>query len=269
LLKLATCFAERTQERSFRAAGGGSMAMPEEDPPPGVPEWVVTYGDMMSLLLTFFIMLVSLSEVAGNKKYLQVLESLQKGIGYRAGKVSPPGSNFPLNSMVEKLYQLGAHSEEGKGRGGVKTPQSVEGDDAKVLMQRHGKPIPAGPPVQFENGSAELSPEARRKLEAIAKSLSGKPNKIEIRGHTSSLPLPAGSPYASHFALSYARAHAAFEYLANLPTFGIERERMRLICVVDHEPPEVVSGSQTARVDRVEIVVLDTFTDEYVGPIQK
>ncbi|MBL4886213.1 MAG: flagellar motor protein MotB, partial [Planctomycetaceae bacterium] len=35
----------------------------DDDEPPGVPEWVVTYGDMMSLLLTFFIMLVSLSEV--------------------------------------------------------------------------------------------------------------------------------------------------------------------------------------------------------------
>ena len=35
----------------------------EEDPPAGVPEWVVTYGDMMSLLLTFFIMLVSMSKI--------------------------------------------------------------------------------------------------------------------------------------------------------------------------------------------------------------
>ncbi|MCA9240906.1 MAG: flagellar motor protein MotB, partial [Planctomycetales bacterium] len=32
----------------------------EEEPPPGIPEWVVTFGDMMSLLLTFFIMLVSM-----------------------------------------------------------------------------------------------------------------------------------------------------------------------------------------------------------------
>ena len=39
----------------------------EEDAPPGVPEWVVTYGDMMSLLLTFFIMLVSLSEIVAEK----------------------------------------------------------------------------------------------------------------------------------------------------------------------------------------------------------
>ena len=39
------------------------MSQPEEDSVPGVPEWVVTYGDMMSLLLTFFIMLVSMSQL--------------------------------------------------------------------------------------------------------------------------------------------------------------------------------------------------------------
>ena len=45
----------------------------EDDGPPGVPEWVVTYGDMMSLLLTFFIMLVSLSEVVADQKYRAIL----------------------------------------------------------------------------------------------------------------------------------------------------------------------------------------------------
>lgn len=242
------------------------MALPEDDPPPGVPEWVVTYGDMMSLLLTFFIMLVSLSEVAGNKKYLQVLESLQKGIGYRSGPVSPPGNNFPLNSMVEKLTKLGSHSDSEKGKGGVKTPQSVQGDDARVYMQRHGKPIPAGPPLQFEPLSAELTDEARRKLEAIATSLSGKPNKIEIRGHTSSASLPSGSEFQDHFALSYARARRVFDVLASHPMYAVERNRMRIIAVADHEPPELATGAQAARADRVEIVVLDTFTDEYVGP---
>lgn len=242
------------------------MALPEDDPPPGVPEWVVTYGDMMSLLLTFFIMLVSLSEVAGNKKFLQVLESLQQGIGYRSGPLSPPGTNFPLNSMVEKLSQLGSHSDTEKGRGGVKTPQSVQGEDARVYMHRHGKPIPAGPALQFDPFSAELTDETLRKLDVMATSLSGKPNKIEIRGHTSSVPLPDGSTYADLFSLSYARARAVFDILATHPKFPVEKDRMRLVAVADHEPPETASGAQAFRADRVEIVVLDTFTEEYIGP---
>ena len=46
------------------------MAMDQEDDGGGgIPEWVVTFGDMMSLLLTFFIMLVSLSEIKEEQKY--------------------------------------------------------------------------------------------------------------------------------------------------------------------------------------------------------
>ncbi len=239
------------------------MALPEDDPPPGVPEWVVTYGDMMSLLLTFFIMLVSLSEVAGDKKFLQVLESLQQGIGYRAGRIAPPGKNFPVNSMIEKLKTLGAHTEDSQGRGGVKTPQSVEGEDKRVFMPRHGKPIPAGPLVLFDQPNADLSPDAERRLKSIAESLSGKPNKIEVRGHTSSAPLPDGSPYADRFELSYARARAASNLLA---AHGVERERMRVVAAADNEPPESASDVQTASTDRVEVVVLDAFSAEYVGP---
>ena len=43
--------------------------MVEEEEEVGIPEWVVTFGDMMSLLLTFFIMLVSLSEIKEEEKY--------------------------------------------------------------------------------------------------------------------------------------------------------------------------------------------------------
>jgi len=66
----------------------------EEDDAPGVPEWVVTYGDMMSLLLTFFIMLVSLSEIVNDEKYRSILESIQKYTGYRTGPVFSSGENI-------------------------------------------------------------------------------------------------------------------------------------------------------------------------------
>src|SRR5690606_21337153 len=60
------------------------LAAMDDDAPPGVAEWVVTYGDMMSLLLTFFIMLVSMSEVKEDEKYRAVMEALQHYLGYRA-----------------------------------------------------------------------------------------------------------------------------------------------------------------------------------------
>jgi chemotaxis protein MotB len=67
-----------------------------DDETPGVPEWVVTYGDMMSLLLTFFIMLVSLSDVKADAKYRAILESLQKYTGYRTSPITPPGKELSV-----------------------------------------------------------------------------------------------------------------------------------------------------------------------------
>ena len=57
------------------------MAIAEEEKA-GVPEWVVTFGDMMSLLLTFFIMLVSMSEIKEEKRYQAMVESLRKRFGH-------------------------------------------------------------------------------------------------------------------------------------------------------------------------------------------
>ena len=66
------------------------MGMPEDEGDAGgIPEWVVTFGDMMSLLLTFFIMLVSLSEVVADQKYRAILDALQQYLGYRTAPASP------------------------------------------------------------------------------------------------------------------------------------------------------------------------------------
>ena len=56
--------------------------MNDEPEEMGIPEWVVTFGDMMSLLLTFFIMLVSLSEIKDDETYQKLVDSVQREFGY-------------------------------------------------------------------------------------------------------------------------------------------------------------------------------------------
>ena len=56
----------------------------EDDGAPGVPEWVVTYGDMMSLLLTFFIMLVCLCAIVNDEKFRAILDCIVNYTGYRS-----------------------------------------------------------------------------------------------------------------------------------------------------------------------------------------
>ena len=190
----------------------------EDDAPPGVPEWVVTYGDMMSLLLTFFIMLVSLSEVVAEKKYRAILEALQEYGAYAAGSPAPPGKNFPANSLMEKLETLGSYTNEEDGRGGVKRP-GVKGESLRVKRTREGTPQQVGEPILFEPGASAFKPSQENNLLLIAAELAGKPNKIAIRGHAVST-LRHIEPDAEHeefkrrMVLSYERARAVWSFCA-------------------------------------------------------
>ena len=177
----------------------------EDDGPPGVPEWVVTYGDMMSLLLTFFIMLVSLSEIVNDEKYRAILESIQKYTGYRTGPVSPPGKHFPMNSLVKQMSMLGSYTNTAeRGRGGVKT-RGIVGSNIRIFRSREGVPVKVGKSLHYDQTEIDLNPQRKQELDQIIPELAGKPNKIELRSHTSIDPLPADSPIQDKLVLTYDR----------------------------------------------------------------
>ncbi|MHC4990575.1 MAG: flagellar motor protein MotB, partial [Planctomycetota bacterium] len=51
----------------------------------GAPEWIVTFGDMMSLLLTFFILLQMFSEMKRDHEYQRVVTAIKEAFGYSGG----------------------------------------------------------------------------------------------------------------------------------------------------------------------------------------
>jgi chemotaxis protein MotB len=232
-----------------------------DDESAGVPEWVVTYGDMMSLLLTFFIMLVSLSEVVAEKKYRAILDAMQKYVGYRSTQISPPGKHFPLNAMLVDLNSLGSFSDKEDGRGGVRS-ESVAGQDMRVFRTREGRAARLGEWILFKPGRVKLSQQARDELKTIAEDLAGKPNKIEIRAHTSSKPLPENSEFSDKVVLTYERGRNIAAYLQ---VIGVAPDRIRITAAgdVDPLPPDEAAPHLE---ERAELLVLDTFVDEYVGP---
>lgn len=235
----------------------------EDDGTAGVPEWVVTYGDMMSLLLTFFIMLVSLSEVQADKKYRAILDALQQYVGYRNGPAAPPDKNFPLNGVIEQVApMLGSFTNDDDGTGGVKT-QAVEGNDLRVFRSREGLSRRVGEPVVFAPGDAGLTESAKQQLVEIAEHLAGKPNKIEIRAHAAPEPLPDASPYRDKIALTYERARNILLFLL---AEGIEPDRLRITAASDIEPLPVTAEHLAVEMDRAEILIADVFVSEYVGP---
>jgi len=229
----------------------------EDDAPPGVPEWVVTYGDMMSLLLTFFIMLVSLSEVVADQKYRAIMEALQQYTGYNTSHLAPPGKNFPLNSLLTKLEMLGSYTNDDNGKGGVKT-ESVEGTDVRILRTREGTPRMVGRPIFFKPGTTDFADNAESEIKTIAKTLAGKPNKIEIRGHTR-----PETDASAKIEICYQRSRKVWLLLKQE---GIVLDRMRISAASDNEPVKGSGDRLLEQDDRAEVYILDAYIDAYIGP---
>ncbi|OHB67125.1 MAG: flagellar motor protein MotB [Planctomycetes bacterium RBG_13_63_9] len=238
------------------------MATVEEEPEAGVPEWVVTFGDMMSLLLTFFIMLFSMSEIKEKELYQAMMEAMRRRFGYQQSTASMmPGPTKPRNSLMAELASLGRALREHTLDGGDRVHAPV-GDYPRVQSIQKGDHTTRGGVVFFAEGSAELTEKSKQILHTVAEVIGGKAQKIEIRGHTSTKPLSADSPFKDHWDLAYARCRSVKDYLVKL---GIDPKRIRLDVAADNEPrhttPDPLLLKQNAR---VEIFMLDEITRE--GP---
>ncbi len=226
----------------------------------GIPEWVVTFGDMMSLLLTFFIMLVSLSEIKQEEKYQALLESIRRQFGFSSALLSmAPGEHKPRNSRLPNLASLGRALRANTMRGGdrVKAPQ---GENPRVQVVRYGERTTIGTVVYFRPGSAELDRKAQDKLKLLAPQLSGKPQRVEIRGHA----LPVASDDEDSWNLAYQRAKNVLEFLQQQ---GLEPYRVRISVAGRFEPSQMKEARKNPALhERVEVFLLDELVTEPAAP---
>ena len=235
----------------------------EEDEAIAIPEWVVTFGDMMSLLLTFFIMLVSLSEIKQDDMYQAMVESMRKQFGHdRSAASLSPGDSTPRTAAIARLASMGRSMRAHLMKGGDKT-KAPTGENPQVRMIRPGNAVNTGTVVFFEARNAKLSEQNYRDLQLEAAQLDGKAQKIEIRGHTSRQPVHPDDPFEDNWELAYRRARSVADYLISL---GISRERIRVSAAAEHEPLHAGADPvQLKRNPRVEVFLLD----ELVTPVQQ
>lgn len=238
------------------------MAFVQEEEQAGVPDWVVTFGDMMSLLLTFFVLLFSMSEVKHDES-VALIEAMrhQFGIGDSAMSLMPSRTS-PINVAVARLASAGRAQRITTISSGDKV-KAPAGDQRRVRAIRPGKDTVQGGVVGFAESSGELAGEALRAIEAAAEVVKGKPQKIEVRGHTSSRPLPPDSPYRSQWDLAYTRAFKVKEELIRL---GVKENRIRLSLAAENEPRYISPSEELRRQNaRVEIYLLNELTTDLEG----
>jgi len=235
----------------------------DEDEAPGVPEWVVTFGDMMSLLLTFFIMLVSLSEIKQVEKYQALVESIKKQLGHDASLVSMvPGQAKPRNSMVQQVANLARAKRKDLMKGGAK-PKAPVGENRLVQIIRPGNRTSEGTTVFFDELSVVLSEDEKERLRVQAAKMKGKPQQIEVCGHVSQRPIPPGTKFngqlvRDHMDFAYQRARTVAEFVQNDPALKIAPHRIRIKIASYYEPWHTgIDPELMKRNSRVDFFLLD------------
>lgn len=160
----------------------------------GAPGWVVTFGDMISLLLTFFIMLVAYSRIRDNPGYQAARKSIQSTLGVSSPRTPP--DHAPLSTLESTLRELVEHGGE-EARTAAGATAGLPGNDISVTLQRPPLPVPAGPALQFPFSREFHSLPAWTSANELAlqeslPTIQGKPQRVEIRCLTPSNDSPNG-----------------------------------------------------------------------------
>jgi chemotaxis protein MotB len=237
--------------------------MNDEPAPIMIPEWVVTFGDMMSLLLTFFIMLVSMSEIKQEDKFQALVDSMREQFGYTLSPDSlAPGDVKARTSAFSVMSTMGRAKKKNTAKGGVPEKAPV-GEEPMVRIIRPGRVTAIGSVIFFSPASAELDNAAKKALDITAEEFRGKPQKIEVRGHCAAEITARTAGTNTGITLAYDRAIAVMEYLSQekeIPT-----SRFRVSTAGDSEPLIVGDANAVSRNSRVELFLLDETVDALRG----
>lgn len=240
-----------------------------KEPPPknevieeGAPAWVVTFGDLMSLLLCFFVLLLSFSEM-DRQKYKEVAGSLAQAFGVqRKEKVtqSPRGQRIVARAFDKA--KLATREREKIGRQltkeiqtrfkGLKDLVKVEVGEKKITIRMMGE-------TAFDSGRAYLRKAMLPLLKKIASVLKDSKGEIIISGHTDNVPV-AGR-FRSNLHLSAERAVKVGEYLSK--EGQIDPHRISTVGYGEYRPlksNETEEGRRKNR--RVEIVLKSPSSDD-------
>ena len=241
------------------------VIQPQKTEEEGAPAWVVTFGDLMSLLLCFFVLLLSFSEM-DRAKYKEVMGSLAKAFGVqRKTKAfqTPKGVKMIARDFDQPLIPTREREEFAENQErqevGQKLKKEIETrfQDSKDMIQVEvgaGKvTIRLMGETAFDSGRANIKLKLRPLLLKIGSVLQETKGDVIIAGHTDNIPVQGGR-YESNLKLSIARAAAVAEFL--LDKSMIEPQRVSTMGFGKYRPIESNRTPQgRKRNRRVEIIL--------------
>lgn len=264
----------------------------QEDDSPGIPAWVMTFADLMSLLMCFFVLLLSFSEIDA-QKFKQIAGELSAAFGVQREVpaleipmgTSPifdkfsPGKPEPtpvdsvrqqtteqdpkletlreeLEADVQKQVQDTTKEQIDTSMDALRDVLENELAQGRLQLENDRKRIiiRVEEKDSFPSGSAEMTPEFQDMLDRIATVLAELPGEITIEGHTDNIPINT-SRFQSNWDLSAARASSVANALLYNET--IKPERMRVQGYAETRPRASNEWPETRALNRRVEIILD------------
>ncbi|MDH5300176.1 MAG: OmpA family protein [Gammaproteobacteria bacterium] len=178
-------------------------------------DWLLTYSDTVTLIMTFFVLMLSVSTI-DQAKFDAVTEAVKEhGLSGNGKYVSP------FEVLKEKMDQVTTNYHLQK--------------DMTVVREPKGLTIELSSSALYEVGSADIQEEAKNALNAVAEAIKNfeyPRYRIEVEGHTDDVAIST-QRYPSNWELSVHRATNVVRYLTQE---GVPQSKMKATGYADTRP---------------------------------
>lgn len=242
-------------EASYNPYVMPSIIRKDQDSEQSVPLWLITFTDVMALMLTFFVLLYAMSSPKQDK-WDSLTQSLGNQFDKQYSKPFAGGSQdtinidrIPTTKALDLKYLKTLVAEHIK-QEGLK--------DVAVNQQPKRLVISLPSSLVFGDGTAQITPESKVAIYALGGILSRIKNRIEVIGHTDPRPFTGGkdAPFQSNWDLSLARSVSVAALLKeagygrDITVRGLSSGRFEEL------PETIIEEERLALARRVDIIIM-------------
>jgi len=206
----------------------------------GAPPWIVTFADLTTLMLTFFVLLLSFANM-DVVEYRQMMGSMNESFGATFEEHGKFMATAQSGSMADKMGVLKVGSPESKFRHNQNRISDIVADSAiksgirdnvKVFYSDDGVTVQLSDTAAFSSGRARLKKKILPFLKGIAPIVKSFNFNLLVEGHTDSIPIRT-KRFPSNWELSTVRATTV---LRKLIKYGVPEDRIAAVGYADRKP---------------------------------
>jgi chemotaxis protein MotB len=229
--------------------------------PENSDRWLLTYADLITLLLGLFVMLYAMSKIDAGK-YSEVVTALNGVFGAPRGILTgnPTLVENPANALQSEKQRISQEIRSALHLDERTLPITISENERGVTVHIMEE-------LLFASGSADLKQASLVTLDTLAAVLRSLPNDLRVEGHTDNVPINTAQ-FPSNWHLSVARALNVAYYV--IQRHGLTQERVSVVGYSEFQPlaPNTTAENRTCN-RRVDIVIVANGMREFQRQFQQ